>query len=447
MHALRFASWTVALVACGYPALQPLPGDAPTSIDARADAATVMPITVVPSLFDLHVNDVRDSRVTVTNTSNQTSAIPVLQVANFGLGTVTFPAGTNTCTAALAPGASCTAVGHLTATVPGQDTFQISVTGLPMGAAMEDLSATVRPGCPTNCGAAMNMNCCGSSIVAGNAVGATNAGMPFLRSYDVATDLMYANTSFPAKVSDVRIDTYMVTVARFRPFVTAIGTQAATPAVGAGAHPKLPGSGWDSAWTASLPTTQAAFTTNLKCNATYQTWTDTPGANENQPINCANWYEAFAFCIWDGGYLPTEAELMYAAAGGSEQRAYPWSSPAASIAIDCSYANYNIASAGNHCVGGTLGFTNVPGAESPKGNAKWGQADLGGNLYEWLLDGYEVFTAGMCDDCANLAVTTQRVIHGGDFGSPATSLRVGWRAHAAPATSSQGYGFRCARLP
>ncbi len=48
------------------------------------------------------------------------------------------------------------------------------------------------------------------------------------------------------------------------------------------------------------------------------------GSNENQPINCVTWYEAFAFCISDGGYLPTAAEWNYAAAGGSDQRAYPF---------------------------------------------------------------------------------------------------------------------------
>ena len=60
------------------------------------------------------------------------------------------------------------------------------------------------------------------------------------------------------------------------------------------------------------------------------TWTPSPvsgsASQENLPINCVDWAEAYAFCIWDGGFLPSEAEWEYAAAGGSLQLDYPWGS-------------------------------------------------------------------------------------------------------------------------
>jgi hypothetical protein len=49
---------------------------------------------------------------------------------------------------------------------------------------------------------------------------------------------------------------------------------------------------------------------NLACDATSGgTWTVTPGSNETRPINCVNWWEAYAFCIWDGGFLPKRGRM------------------------------------------------------------------------------------------------------------------------------------------
>jgi hypothetical protein len=54
-----------------------------------------------------------------------------------------------------------------------------------------------------------------------------------------------------ATVSAYSLDKYPVTVGRFRRFVEAYA--AGAPAPGNGAHPLIPGSGWDPSWDANLP--------------------------------------------------------------------------------------------------------------------------------------------------------------------------------------------------
>ena len=77
------------------------------------------------------------------------------------------------------------------------------------------------------CGPMGDAPCCDSPTVVGGT---------FYRGYDVAADLAYTDMSHPATVSNFRLDTYEVTVGRFRQFVAAgQGTQASPPAAGAGA--------------------------------------------------------------------------------------------------------------------------------------------------------------------------------------------------------------------
>lgn len=291
------------------------------------------------------------------------------------------------------------------------------------------------------CGSSASSNCCEAALVPG-----TGSGSPFYRSYDGTG---YNDTSFPATVSDYVLDTYEVTVGRFRAFVDAgLGTRANPPAAGAGAHPKLAGSGWDIAWNASLVTDKAALMAVVKCSSTYQTWTDAPGANENKPITCVNWYEAMAFCIWDGGYLPTELEWNYAASGGTQQRAYPWSVPSTSTTIDCTYTNYKIDNpVGMYCVDGTTGGLNRVGSESPKGDGRWSHSDLAGSVSEWTLDWYSSSYPVPCIDCANFTVDIYRAVRGGSYLDDASLQRTAARFRNGPAVRWFFGGFRCARTP
>jgi len=299
-------------------------------------------------------------------------------------------------------------------------------------------TATTCSGLANTCGPTGTGSCCDSPVVLGGT---------YARSYDVSGDGMYADSSFTATVSNFRLDQYEVTVGRFRLFVVAgEGTQASPPLSGGGAHPNIANSGWDPSWNGSLIADTTTLVADVKCNATYQTWTDTPVANESLPMNCITWFEAMAFCAWDGGFLPTEAEWNYAATGGNEQRAYPWSSPPGSLGIDCTYANYYNGT--SYCVNPPTGAVNRVGSESPKGDGKWGQSDLAGNVWEWTLDWYtSPYSQNPCFDCANLTPSASRVIRGGLFNADATNQRAADRGNFSPTSRSFVFGVRCARTP
>jgi len=313
-------------------------------------------------------------------------------------------------------------------------------SGLPDGppdAAAVSLSC--RSLAPT-CGPMGNASCCDSLTVPGGV---------FYRSYDVAVDQWYADQSWPATVTTFRLDTYEVTVGRFRQWVSAGGgTLANPPPAGAGArtlNATANQGGWDSSWNANLEVDTAALMAALHCSAPIETWTDAPGSNESLPINCVTWFEAMAFCAWDEAYLPSEAEWNYAATGGDQQRAYPWSKPAASVAIDCAVTNFGGTNwPSTACV--AAGTSRV-GSNSPAGDSVWGQSDLGGNVWEWVLDSYAMTYPTPCTDCANLTPGPGRAVRGGSWYDLASGLRTAARIDDPPATRLTNLGMRCARTP
>ena len=282
----------------------------------------------------------------------------------------------------------------------GLGTGGIGTGGIGTGGGGTSGTAPVPPSCfglDSRCGPSGTSGCCDSNPVPGG------------------TYNRLSQATAPATLSNFRLDNYEITVGRFRNFVRAY--PGSKPAPGAGKNPNdAADQGWQADWSTLLPADQAALASALNCNATMATWTDNAGANEFRPINCLTWYDAYAFCIYDEGRLSTEAEWNLAAAGGSEQRVYPWSVPASSTTADTSYASYKI---GTDCLGDglpgcALADILVVGSR-PKGDGRYGQADLGGNIFEMVRDFWTDTVPSPCINCAATGTGLGRVQRGGSY--------------------------------
>jgi formylglycine-generating enzyme required for sulfatase activity len=303
----------------------------------------------------------------------------------------------------------------------------------------------------------------------------------------------------PASVSGFRLDTYLVTVGRFRQYVNYLtSASGAPPANSSGIHTHVNGglglvselsvpsvsdslfgppgapiyeTGWDATdWNAQIATgsgAAATWSTNLSCGTSSElisaygsilpaaTWTTVAGSQENLPINCVDWYEAYAFCIWDGGFLPSEAEWQFVEVGGSQQLEEPWGSVVPGTAgISNQYAIWGCSYGSRPC-----GIASIaPVGTASLGIAYWGQLDMVGEVLEWNLDfaggyGGMLTWSALSPPCPNCAYLTQRtslalatrerggVAFDGDIDS------IPQRGGNVATYRDVGIGFRCARAP
>lgn len=277
----------------------------------------------------------------------------------------------------------------------------------------------------------------------------------------------YGDATYPATVSSFQLDAFEVTAGRFRAWVDATNgdLRGHAPAAGAGAHPKIPNSGWRDAWNASLPTSREEVDrllgsegcqvgADLDDYGALTWWTPALDARlkranagnaavldantkeqlDAKPLNCVPWSVLFEFCIWDGGRLPTNAEWGYAAAGGGEQRQFPWGNLTATEVAPLGN-HTNLASAPRFAVGQNVvvaflwdedagpngfpagygytwgsrfanphdnAFHMAPVGRRAAGRGKWGHSDLAGGVFEWMLDEGPI-RPGACVDCANVS--------------------------------------------
>jgi formylglycine-generating enzyme required for sulfatase activity len=245
-----------------------------------------------------------------------------------------------------------------------------------------------------------------------------------------------SDVALPTDVGPFFLDKFEVTVGRFRQFVSAYSEVLTTTLKdGAGKSGHITDdSGWNSDFV--MPVDKAALTTDLKSCAG-ATWSDDVPTNNTLPLNCVSFNVAYAFCVWDEGRLPTEAEWQFAAGGGLQRRVYPWIAPVSGPDITHEYANY--AEAGDE--------SSVPLAvgSKPLGNGRWGQGDLAGNLSEWTLDYFHPEYPTSCTNCLNTTASDLRSVRGGSYSNLYDALWVTAHTGLQPLEKRTYSGFRCAR--
>ena len=158
-----------------------------------------------------------------------------------------------------------------------------------------------------------------------------------------------------------------------------------------------------------------------------------PKGQNDHPINCIGYAQAEQYCKWRKRRLPTEAEWE-AAAQGAEQRAFPWGNRKPDCEQACVDKNAE-------CRGGDVATCSVgsrPGDKTPTEIL-----DLGGNVAEWVADGFMAKPLGGTDPRANPFAKT-RVVRGGDFFHNLDLLRSATRREAPPGAAEAWIGVRCA---
>jgi hypothetical protein len=135
----------------------------------------------------------------------------------------------------------------------------------------------------------------------------------------------------------------------------------------------------------------------------------------NRPVTGVSWYEASAYCVWDGVRLPSNAEWEWAAAG-LEGREYPWGQEEP----DEKRANFAVK------VGSPTPVGLYPAGATPEG-----VADMAGNVWEWVEDWYKR--------------DKTRALRGGSFDYDSKNLRAAYRGWSRPDGKYKAVGFRCVR--
>ncbi len=121
------------------------------------------------------------------------------------------------------------------------------------------------------------------------------------------------------------------------------------------------------------------YQSNTKARPLVCTWE--LADNDQLPINCIDWYQAEAFCLWSKKRLPTAQEWSWAAQGRDELRKYPWGSelPNCDLTITDQNRDDDVTGCGRN--------RPWPVGSRPRDATRDGVLDMMGNVTEWTSTG------------------------------------------------------------
>jgi formylglycine-generating enzyme required for sulfatase activity len=287
--------------------------------------------------------------------------------------------------------------------------------------------ADCEPSMPPSCAGLSKQACSGDSCCESPTVpGCTGCNFP---------------EGHTSSITPFRLDAFEVTVARFRKYVDAY---TGPPAAGQGTQPNVPGTGWSTDWDTYMTSNKQQLTDHVLRCGTSSTFTADVGPNDLKPMNCMSWFEAFGFCVWDNGFLPTEMQRTFAAANGDDNRYYPWGG----TALDHNHALWGYCGTGfsTSCAVSDITFV----GQFPLGDSVFGQHDMTGSMWEWVFD-YDGGAWPPQEPCNNCVNTTPpggsyRLIRGGGWSQSSVEQPVTYRnANDEPSSVWKNVGIRCAR--